>query len=138
MPRLSKPAACTGCPLYERGDGYVPGEGPPGSPIALVAEAAGKVEALTGRPLVGDAGGMLQRLFNLLGWNREAFRLDNCCRCNPPGDWFDERAPWYYGALQHCQYVERETLAAGPRVVVTLGGTALRRVMHLEHARDLR
>src|SRR5437762_7275821 len=83
MPRLSKPAACVGCALYERGDGYVPGEGPPGSPIALVAEAAGKVEALTGRPLVGDAGGILQRLFNLLGWNREAFRLDNCARCFP-------------------------------------------------------
>src|SRR5207249_11468605 len=91
-----------------------------------------------GRPLVGDAGGMFQRLLNLLGWSRDAFRLDNCARCNPVNDWFDPRAPWYYSALQHCQYVEHETLSAGSTVVVALGGTALRRLLHLEHAKDLR
>lgn len=138
MPKLSKPDACSGCSLAERGSGYVPGEGPAGSPLAFVAEAAGVVETLTGRPLVGDAGGMFTRLLTMLGWKREAFRLDNCIRCQPPGDWFDERAPWYYQALAHCQYVERETLSQGSQVVVTLGGTALKRVMHLEHLKDIR
>ena len=80
---------------------------------------------------------MLTRLFSLLGWKREAFRIDNTCRCHPPGDWFDERAPWYYGALQHCQYVEQETLSQGSKVVVTLGGTALKRVMRLEHQKKI-
>jgi uracil-DNA glycosylase family 4 len=138
MPKLAKPNACLGCPLAERGAGYVPGEGPAGSPIAFLAEAAGIVEQLTGRPLVGDAGGMFTRLLSLLGWKREAFRLDNCVRCQPPGDWFDERAPWYYGALAHCQYSEQETLSAGSQVVVTLGATALKRVMHFEHLKDIR
>jgi DNA polymerase len=138
MPKLAKPAACTGCALEHKGNGYVPGEGPAGAPLAFVAESAGIVEALTGRPLVGDAGGMLTRLFSLLGWNREAVRLDNCCRCQPPGDWFDERAPWYHTALAHCQYVEHETLSKGSQVVVALGGTALRRLMHLEHHKDVR
>lgn len=138
MAKLSKPPACTGCPLAERGHGYVPGEGPAGSPIAFLAESAGIVEALTGRPLVGDAGGMFTRLLTLLGWKREAFRIDNTIRCQPPGDWFDERAPWYYQAMAHCQYSERETLSAGSQVVVTLGGTALKRVMHLEHHKHIR
>lgn len=138
MAKLSKPPACAGCPLHERGSGYVPGEGPAGSPIAFFAEAAGTVEALTGRPLVGDAGGMFTRLMTLLGWNREAFRIDNSIRCQPPGDWFDERAPWYHQALAHCRYSEAETLSMGSQVVVTLGGTALKRVMHLEHQKDIR
>lgn len=138
MPKLSKPAACVGCPLAERGDGYVPGEGPAGSPIAFVAEAGGVVEALTGRPLIGDSGGMFSRLLGLLGWTREAHRIDNCCRCHPPGDWFDERAPWYYGALNHCQYLERETLSQGSKVVVTLGGTALKKVLGLVGQKDIR
>jgi uracil-DNA glycosylase family 4 len=138
VPKYSKPAECAGCTLAERGTGYVPGEGPVGSPIAFLAESAGVVEQLTGRPLVGDAGGMFTRLLSLLGWKREAFRLDNCIRCQPPGDWFDERAPWYYGALAHCQYSERETLSQGSKVVVTMGGTALRKVMHFEHHKDIR
>ncbi len=79
---------------------------------------------------------MFSRTLGLLGWNRDAFRLDNCVRCAPPKGWFDERAPWYYGALAHCQYVERETLAQGSKVVVALGGTALKRLMHLEHHKD--
>jgi uracil-DNA glycosylase family 4 len=135
--KLSKPPACAGCPLAERGNGYVPGEGPPGSPLAFIAESAGIVEALTGRPLVGDAGGMFTRLLTMLGWKREALRLDNTIRCQPPGDWFDERAPWYYQAMAHCQYSEQETLAAGSKVVVTMGGTALRRVMHYEHHKNI-
>lgn len=138
MPKLSKPSACAGCALADKGSGYVPGEGPAGSPIAFLAESAGIVESLTGRPLVGDAGGMFSRLLGLLGWTRDAFRIDNCIRCQPPGDWFDERAPWYYGALAHCQYSERETLAQGSKVVVALGGTALRRLMHYEHLKDIR
>ena len=134
---LPKPPACAGCALDTRGEGYIPGEGPPGSDIAFIGESGGKVEALVGRPFLGDAGGMLTRLFSLLGWKREAFRIDNTCRCHPPGDWFDERAPWYYGALQHCQYVEQETLSQGSKVVVTLGGTALKRVMRLEHQKKI-
>jgi uracil-DNA glycosylase family 4 len=130
MARLTKPPACVGCSLYEQGEGYVPGEGPLGSDIAFVAESAGKVEALTGRPLVGDAGGMFARLLNMLGWSREAHRLDNCCRCHPPNDWFDERAPWFFSAINHCKYVD-ETLDGRSKVVVTLGATALKRVMHL-------
>jgi uracil-DNA glycosylase family 4 len=130
MPILQKPSACSGCALADKGEGYVPADGPLGSPIAFVAESAGKVEVLTGRPMMGDAGGMLQRLFNLLGWDRAAYRIDNTIRCRPPGDWFDERAPWFYPAITHCKYVE-ETLAGGSHVIVTLGGTALKRVMGL-------
>jgi uracil-DNA glycosylase family 4 len=134
---LSKPAACAGCPLHTRGEGYAPVEGPRGSWLLLVAESLGYTEAIVGRPMMGDAGGMLQRLLNMLGWTRESIRIDNCARCHPPGDWFDERAPWYHGALNHCKYLD-ETLADTPQVVVTLGNTALRRVMRLEHARKVR
>lgn len=137
MAKLSKPVPCIGCALFEKGNGYVPGEGAPGSPLAFLAESAGVVEAMTGRPLMGDAGGMFTRLLTLLGWKREAFRIDNTIRCQPPGDWFDERAPWYHQAMAHCRYSEHETLNAGSRVVVTMGATALKRVMHFEHVKGI-
>ena len=73
---------------------------------------------------------MLSRLLGLLGWQREAIRIHNTISCHPPGDWFDERAPWYYSAMAHCPYLEA-TLAERHPVVVPMGMSALRRVLHL-------
>ena len=137
MPTLTKPFACRGCTLEHRGAGFAPADGPAGAWLLLVGEALGKVEAMTGRPFMGDAGGMLTRLLNLLGWTREAIRVHNVISCQPPGDWFDERAPWYHAAMSFCPYLER-TLAEGPKVVVTMGGTALRRVMGFQHHKKIR
>jgi uracil-DNA glycosylase family 4 len=137
MPLLSKPPGCSGCALEHRGSGFAPADGPRGAWLLLVGEALGKVEALTGRPFMGDAGGMLSRLLTLLGWSRDAIRIHNAISCQPPGDWFDERAPWYHAALAHCPYLA-QTLDEGPEVVVTMGGTALRRVMGFQHHKKIR
>jgi uracil-DNA glycosylase len=136
MPRLAHPDGCRGCALDERGEGWAPAEGPKESWLAIVGEALGYTEALTGRPFVGDAGGMLARLFNMLGWSREAVRIHNVISCHPPGDWFDEHAPWYYPALGHCPYLQ-QTLDEGHEVVVPMGATALKRVLRLEHKKKI-
>ena len=102
-----------------------------------MGESLGYTEALVGRPFVGDAGGMLSRLLGLLGWDRAAIRIANTISCHPPGDWFDERAPWYRGAMAHCPYLEG-TLAERHPVVVPMGLTALKRVMHLEHKKKVK
>lgn len=130
MACLTKPAACAGCSLETKGEGFAPAEGPEAAPLLFVGEALGKVEALTGKNFVGDAGGMLTRLFNLLGWQRDWVRVHNCVSCRPPNDWLDERAPWYYSAINHCRYLDT-TLAEPHKVIVTLGATALKRVLGL-------
>lgn len=137
MAALPHPPGCRGCALDERGSGFAPADGPEGSWLLLVGEALGYTEALTGRPFMGDAGGMLTRLLNLLGWQRDALRIHNVVSCHPPGDWFDERAPWYYPAMAHCPYLEA-TLAERHPVVVPMGMSALRRVLHLEHRKKVR
>lgn len=137
MPLLAKPSGCVGCTLEKRGTGWAPADGPDRAWLALIGEALGKVEALTGRPFMGDAGGMLTRLLNMLGWQRDAIRIHNVISCQPPGDWFDERAPWYHSAMAHCPYLD-STLSEGHEVVVTMGGTALRRVMGYQHHKKIR
>lgn len=130
----TKPITCSGCSLEHRGRGYVPPIGPQSSPILFVGEAAGWQEATYGEPFypLAPAGGMLNRLLSRNHWDRRSYRIDNQCRCEPPGDWFDERAPWYWTASQHCKAVHLdETLAEGHRVVVPIGGTALRQIMGL-------
>lgn len=137
MAKFAHPAGCRGCVLDDKGEGWAPADGPESSWLLLVGESLGVVEAMTGRPFMGDAGGMLTRLLNLLGWTRDALRIHNVISCHPPGDWFDERAPWYYRAMAHCPYLG-ESLAAGPQVVVPMGMSALRRVLHLEHKKKVR
>jgi uracil-DNA glycosylase family 4 len=134
---LTHPPGCRGCALDEKGQGFAPADGPAGSWLLLVGESLGVVEAMTGRPFMGDAGGMLTRLLNLLGWQRDAIRIHNAISCHPPNDWFDERAPWYYSAMAHCPYLEA-TLAERHPVVVPMGMTALRRVLHLEHKKKVK
>jgi uracil-DNA glycosylase len=136
MPRLTRPAPCRGCVLDDKASGFAPADGPPESWLLVVGEALGAVEAATGRPFVGDAGGMLTRLLNLLGWRRDALRVHNVISCQPPGDWFDERAPWYHAALHYCPYL-KETLSEGHQVVVPMGATALKRVLRLEHKKKI-
>ena len=128
---LPHPSSCEGCVLDKSGLGYVPADGPANASLLFVGESAGFTEAQTGKPFVGDAGGMLQRLLTLLGLKREEIRIDNCVRCRPPGDWL-EGAPWNYSAIKHCApYLEDSLSQPGLKVVVPMGATAIKRILQV-------
>ena len=130
---LPKPSTCAGCSLAERGQGYAPASGPTTSPLLFIGEALGEQEAREGQPFVGPAGGVLNRLLSRSHQSRDAFRVDNVCRCRPPQNWFDARAPWYFSARQHCTRVHLgDTLAEGHQVIVALGGTALKYLVGMD------
>jgi len=133
LPRFQKPAGCADCVLERQGTGYAPVDGPLGSRITFVAEALGEDETFSGRPLTGAAGGVHTRVCMRAGITREMTRADNCCRCRPPNNWFDEQASWYYPALTHCRQYLNQTLAQVPEnsVVVPLGATALKSILNL-------
>ncbi len=119
--------------MESRGTGYAPASGPTSSPILFIGEALGEQEAREGVPFAGPAGGLLNRLLARNHQSRDAFRVDNVCRCRPPQNWFDERAPWYFSARQHCTRVHLgETLAEGHKVIVALGGTALKFLLGMD------
>ena len=137
QPRLAKPPGCAGCILERQGFGYAPADGPIGARLTFLAESLGGDEAIHGKPLIGAAGGVHSRVLARAGIAREQTRADNCCRCQPPGNWFDEKASWYYPALAHCAQYRAQTLAQVPDngVVVTYGATALKTVLNL-HGQD--
>jgi uracil-DNA glycosylase family 4 len=143
QPKFQKPTSgpngsvgCTGCDLERRGSGYAPVDGPADARLIFIAEALGPEEVIVGRPLMGAAGGVHSRILHRAGISRELTRADNCCRCMPPGMWFDEKASWFYPALSHCRGYLQSTLDRVPDngVVVTLGGVALRSILNLHGA----
>lgn len=132
QPKYPKPAACEGCELQFKGFGFAPDDGPV-SRLNFLAEALGPEEAFHGRPLVGAAGGVHTRLLARAGIARESTRADNCIRCMPPGMWFDEDAPYYYAALNHCAFYRSQSFQKIPDngVLVTYGAVALKTALNL-------
>lgn len=115
-----------------RTQGFVPPAGPVSAPILFLGEAAGEEEARSAQPFAGAAGGMLNRLLGRGHWDRRDYRIANVCACRPPNNWFDERAPWYWGARQHCKVHRDPVLQEGHKVIVALGGTALKTLLGID------
>jgi uracil-DNA glycosylase family 4 len=122
-----KPDTCRGCVLYEKGEGFVNGEGSPYPDLFVIGEAAGANEASQGRPFCGGAGRILTALLSGGGVNRSNCYITNVVKCRPPGN---HLAPYMPLAAQHCrQYLDRE-LSEHPKAnIVLLGDTALHAIL---------
>ena len=68
---------CQGCPLSDSSPTVVFGEGNPHSPMVLVGEGPGEREEIEGRPFVGRAGQLLDRLLASAQLRREELWITN-------------------------------------------------------------
>ena len=126
-----KPATCEGCPLSLIGKGFVRGDGPSPADILIVGEAPGEHEAKTGKPFVGQAGRMLDNLLSKAGLDRATFRVANTICCQPPKNYLSG-AVYEDKAIAHCaQYLNAEIAATKPKVIIALGGIALKRLQDI-------
>jgi uracil-DNA glycosylase len=108
---------CTRCRLHETRTRAVPGEGDPDTEVMFVGEGPGSNEDREGRPFVGRAGGLLERLLASVGWGREDVFITNVVKCRPPGN----RDPEPDEMAACAPYLRRQLEALDPSVVVTLG-----------------
>lgn len=120
----AKPQSCIGCPLYTKGRGFVPPDGPEESPIYLIGEAPGSSEADRSVPFVGDAGVYLNRAIKRLGRQRADYHVRNVIQCQPPKNWL-AGAPWEHGAIAHCA-VHRHSGWRDSKTYVAMGQIAAR------------
>jgi uracil-DNA glycosylase len=108
---------CTRCRLHETRTRAVPGEGDPDTEVMFVGEGPGSNEDREGRPFVGRAGGLLERLLGHVGWTRDDVFITNVVKCRPPGN----RDPEPDEMAACAPYLQRQLEALDPSVVVTLG-----------------
>lgn len=112
---------CTRCKLCEGRQNVVFGEGNPRARAMFVGEAPGAVEDQTGRPFVGPAGKLLDRIIEgAMGLRRQDVYIANVNKCRPP----DNRAPEPDEVAACLPYLRRQVAAIRPEVIVALGGTA--------------
>jgi DNA polymerase len=99
----------------------VPGDGPAVAEVVFVGEAPGASEDKAGRPFVGGAGRLLERLLADAGLRREDVYITNVVKARPPSN----RDPRKAEVEHHMPWLEAELEALQPRVVVPLGRHAL-------------
>ncbi|MDQ7788130.1 MAG: uracil-DNA glycosylase [Thermodesulfovibrionales bacterium] len=108
---------CTRCKLSKKRTTVVFGEGDPGARIMFIGEAPGREEDLQGRPFVGDAGMVLTRLINKMGFQREDVYIANIVKCRPPVNRDPET-----DEIEVCRrFLEGQIAIICPKVIVSLG-----------------
>lgn len=113
---------CTRCKLCENRKSIVNGEGSPNSDVMFVGAAPGPIEDEIGRPFVGRAGTLLDKIISAMGLEREDVFLSNVVRCRPP----ENREPTLR-EIETCKnFLFHEIAILCPSVIVALGMTASR------------
>jgi DNA polymerase len=120
---------CTTCPLHATRTQAVPGEGVTRPLVLVVGEGPGADEDLTGRPFVGKAGQLLDRMLASIG----LFRDKNCfianvVKCRPP----DNREPLPEEAAACRSFLTRQISILNPRVILSAGRTATQALLETE------
>ena len=112
--------SCTKCRLHETRTNTVFGEGDPDATIFFVGEGPGENEDLSGRPFVGRAGQLLDKMIAGMGLSRQQVFIANIVKCRPPNN----RVPGIDEVATCTPYLERQLEIVRPRVIVTLGRPA--------------
>lgn len=117
---------CTRCSLHTRSRIVCcPGSGPLDAGIWLFGEALGANEEQLGKPFVGDAGHKLNYLLARSGIRRKRCRIENICRCRPPGN-TKPSAKHVAACWGYSLYL---ILKHKPKVIVAMGATAINALM---------
>ncbi|HIC95827.1 TPA: hypothetical protein EYP12_04250 [Candidatus Bipolaricaulota bacterium] len=78
---LERIQSCERCRLKESRSQVVPGEGSPEADLVFIGEAPGEVEDRLGRPFVGPAGQLLDKILESAGLAREEVYITNMVKC---------------------------------------------------------
>jgi len=113
---------CTKCVLCETRTQTVFGEGDVDAQLFFIGEGPGENEDLTGRPFVGKAGQLLNKMIAAMGLKREQVFIANIVKCRPP----DNRAPAPEETEACTPYLVEQLETIRPRAIVTLGLPAAR------------
>lgn len=113
---------CTRCKLCKARKNLVFGEGNPQAQLMFVGEGPGEQEDIQGRPFVGKAGQLLDRIIEAMGFKREQVYIANVVKCRPPSN----RVPEPDEVAMCEPFLQRQIACIKPKIIVALGGTALK------------
>lgn len=119
---------CQRCDLYRNATQTVFGEGPETAPVLFVGEQPGAQEDLAGKPFVGPAGKLFDRVLAEAGLDRSRAYVTNAVKHFK----FEQRGKRrihqkpFAGEVRACRFwLKLEMEFVRPKLIVALGATAL-------------
>ena len=95
--------------------------GNPDADIMIVGEAPGRQEDETGKPFVGPAGQLLDKMFAAIDLSEDSLYITNVCNWRPPGN----RNPTEEELAMCAPFIQRHMELIAPKLVVIVGNVSL-------------
>ena len=133
-------AAYDHCELKKGARNTVFADGNPAARVMILGEAPGRDEDIAGRPFVGAAGQLLDRMFAAIGLSRtspdpaQSIYITNVMPWRPPGN----RDPDPAEIAMMLPFVARHVALMDPQVIVLMGNTPCAAVLGLRGILKLR
>ncbi len=125
-------SACRKCGIGATRRNAVYGEGDPCADLMVVGEGPGETEDKLGRPFVGRAGELLDKMLASIDLPRESVFICNTVKCRPTldnGHRLANRAPTPE-EMRNCRpYLDEQIEIVRPRVILALGAPAAKSFM---------
>ena len=120
-------AAFDGCSLKATAKNLCFYRGAPSARLMLIGEAPGRDEDIEGKPFVGRAGQLLDKMLGAIGLAEADVHITNIVYWRPPGN----RTPTPQEAQVCRPFLERQMELVAPDVVALLGGAAAKHVLEV-------
>jgi uracil-DNA glycosylase len=117
--------ACQKCRLHETRINVVFGEGFQNATVMFIGEGPGFSEDKIGRPFVGKAGQLLDKMLDAINFTRESIYITNIVKCRPP----DNRNPMEDEAEACLPYLRWQVKLIQPKIIVCLGAVASKYIL---------
>lgn len=124
----SEVLACTRCRLAGGRTTVVFGEGDRHADLMVIGEAPGYEEDQSGRPFVGPAGQLLDKMLLAIGFGRREVFICNVLKCRPPKN----RDPFPDEVAACRPYLRRQVELVEPKMICAFGRFAAQTIVGLQ------
>jgi len=123
----AKIARCTRCGLARTRHNVVPGMGVEHPEVLVIGEGPGQDEDMQGKPFVGKAGILLDKMLNAIQLDRNTnCYIANIVKCRPP----ENRNPSSEEQDACIGYLEAQIHILKPKMILCMGKVAIEKLMN--------
>ena len=109
------------CDLKNNAKQIVFNDGNSNSPVMIVGEGPGQKEDEIGKPFVGDAGILLDKMLEAININRQKIYITNVVNYRPP----ENRKPDKIEINKYSIYLKEHISIINPKILILMGSTAM-------------
>ena len=113
------------CELKKNSTNIVFSDGNIKSQIMIIGEGPGQKEDELGKPFVGDAGSLLNKMLKAINVERENVYITNVVNYRPPNN----RKPEISEINRYSEYLKEHISIIDPKILILMGSTAMEAIL---------